>query len=272
MQPLVPVDTDLRNFDFMPLKVAQLRDSDLAAIASAEEFRAAVMLWCASWHQVPASSLPDDDRMLCRLAGLGRDSKTWAEVREVALRGFVLCDDGRLYHSVIADLANAAWQQKRRNTERTKHATLARQQRNGQHNVDRGGNVTSTKGEGEGDRDGEGSLRILSTKICVELWNAFAKERGLPQVQQITKPRTAALNARLPTIGGIDGFKVLLEQIAKCPHLLGHNERGWRCDFDWVLKPNNFVKIMEGNYVGRARKNPAQDALDDLRQQTGTGH
>ncbi len=103
--PLVPPDTDLRDFHFMPLDVVRLVDSDLTAIASGDEFKAAILLWCKSWHQVPCSSLPNDDRMLAHLAGYGRDLKAWRKVKDVAMRGFVLCDDGRFYHPVIAEKA-----------------------------------------------------------------------------------------------------------------------------------------------------------------------
>lgn len=124
MKPFTPPDCDLRDFSFMPLDVVRLRDSDLAALESAEAFRAAVLLWCASWHQLPAASLPDDDRVLANLAGFGRVVKEWQKVRQGALRGWVQCDDGRLYHSVIAEKANEAWQRKLEQAWRTECARL----------------------------------------------------------------------------------------------------------------------------------------------------
>ncbi len=94
----------------MPLDVARLRDSDLAIEATGDEFRAAVLLWCASWGQVPAGSLPNSDTALAAYAGYGRgDIKGWKKVREGALRGFVECSDGRLYHPVVAEKALEAW-------------------------------------------------------------------------------------------------------------------------------------------------------------------
>lgn len=108
MKPLTASDCDLRDFPFMPLDVVRLRDSDLAALESAEAFRAAVLLWCASWHQIPAASLPNDDRVLANLAGFGRVVKEWVKLKNGALRGWILCDDGRLYHPVIAEKANTA--------------------------------------------------------------------------------------------------------------------------------------------------------------------
>lgn len=107
--PITPADCDLRDFAFMPLDVVRLRDSDLAVTADADEFRCAVLLWCASWHQVPAASLPDDDKALAQYAGYGRVVKEWQKVREGALRGWIKCSDSRLYHPVVAEKANDAW-------------------------------------------------------------------------------------------------------------------------------------------------------------------
>lgn len=104
--PLLPPEVDLRGMPFMPLDVARLLDSDLFALSSGDEFKAAVALWCKSWTQVPAASLPDDDRVLAHLSGAGA---RWRSVRPMAMRGWILCADGRWYHSVIADKAREAW-------------------------------------------------------------------------------------------------------------------------------------------------------------------
>ncbi|MBP6018781.1 MAG: DUF1376 domain-containing protein [Burkholderiaceae bacterium] len=110
--PLTPSDCDLTDFQFMPLEVRRLRDSDLAALESPEACWAAVLLWCASWHQVPAASLPDDDRVLSNLAGYGRVVKEWQRIKDGALRGWVKCSDGRLYHPTVAEKANESWKSK----------------------------------------------------------------------------------------------------------------------------------------------------------------
>lgn len=104
--PMTPPDVDLRGFEFMPLDTTRLLDSDLFALSSGDEFKAAVALWCKSWHQVPGGSLPADDRVLAHLSGAGA---RWPKVREIALRGWVECSDGRLYHPLIAEKAVDAW-------------------------------------------------------------------------------------------------------------------------------------------------------------------
>ncbi|MEH6435798.1 DUF1376 domain-containing protein [Massilia sp. DD77] len=110
--PLTPEDCNLQDFAFMPLDVARLRDSDMAAYESPEACWAAVLLWSAAWHQVPAASLPDDDRFLAKAAGYGRVVKEWMNVREGALHGWVKCADGRLYHPVVAEKALESWKAK----------------------------------------------------------------------------------------------------------------------------------------------------------------
>lgn len=116
----------------MPLQVARLRDSDLAAEVDPEACWYAVLLWAASWHQVPAASLPDNEAVLMRLVGLGRDQRTWRKHRDGALRGFVPCSDGRMYHPVVAEQAMAAWKSKIEQRYRTECARVKKSnQRNG---------------------------------------------------------------------------------------------------------------------------------------------
>jgi hypothetical protein len=105
-EPMTPAECDLRGLSFMPLDVVRLLDSDLFALSTGDEFKAAVALWAKAWTQVPAASLPDDDRILAHLSGTGR---AWKKIKNMALRGFVLCSDGRWYHPVIAEKAKEAW-------------------------------------------------------------------------------------------------------------------------------------------------------------------
>lgn len=125
-EPLTPPECDLRDFSWMPLDVIRLRDSSLSARATGEEFRAAVLLWCASWHQSPAASLPSDDIELAALCGFGRALSEWERVRDGALRGWVQCADGRLYHPIVAEKAREAWENKLAQQARTAAARAAR--------------------------------------------------------------------------------------------------------------------------------------------------
>ena len=177
---------------YMPLDIVRLLDSDFNQMASNAEFRAGFNLWAKSFLQVPAASLPDDDRILRGLSGAG---EAWPEVREMALRGWVKCNDGRLYHAVVAEKAAVAWggrvkfqartdAARRALAEKRERERVAREAANcgaqEQAGSDRGGQalsqglsqtvkpsvtdaVTGVKNKGEGESKGE-SKKIYATQ------------------------------------------------------------------------------------------------------------
>jgi hypothetical protein len=124
--PLTPPDCDLRDFSFMPVDIVRLFGSRFHAVANDAEWRAGVTLWLKSFHQVPAGSLPSDETELCRLAELGRDLKAWRKVKTVALHGWVLCADGRLYHPVVCEKAGEAFEKRKSFRERGKKGNAKR--------------------------------------------------------------------------------------------------------------------------------------------------
>ena len=103
-EPLVPADADVRGFKDMPVEVSRLLSSETWIMCTPEERSAAINLWFHSWMQVPAGSLPDNDRVL---AHLSMASEKWPEVKDMALRGWVKADDGRLYHPVVCEKVGA---------------------------------------------------------------------------------------------------------------------------------------------------------------------
>jgi hypothetical protein len=109
---LTPPDCDLRDFPRMMIDIQRLRGSGFDAITDDSAWRAGVNLWLTAWHQVPAASLDDDEASLAKAAGLGRDLRTWRKVQDLALKGWVRCQDGRLYHETIAEIALEAWIEK----------------------------------------------------------------------------------------------------------------------------------------------------------------
>ncbi|KVN25609.1 hypothetical protein WJ63_15885 [Burkholderia pyrrocinia] len=110
----------------MPLDVERVIDSDTFGLSTGDEFKTAFRLWAKSWKQVPAASLPNDDRLLAHLAGL--EVTAWRKRKSIALRGWILCNDGRLYHPVIAEKAIEAMGKREQHAEREENQQT-RQQR-----------------------------------------------------------------------------------------------------------------------------------------------
>jgi len=149
--PLVPPDVTLPRLPWVPIHATRLFDSTFFAVATPAEFRAAFCLWTKSWHQSPPGSLPTNDRELCRLAELGGDIGEWKKVKRMALRHWQRCDDGRLYHPVVAELILESWDTLSRNRRRTAAATEA--------------SVASRTGSNRGKRNVQRNVRNLDLDL-----------------------------------------------------------------------------------------------------------
>lgn len=125
-EPLTPPECDLRHYDWMPLTITVLKGSRSWMKCKRNPALAfyLINLWTASWHQVPAASLENDDEYLCDVAQC--DPKLWLKVRETVMAGFEECADGRLYHQYVAREANKAWLLLLSQRARTEAATAAR--------------------------------------------------------------------------------------------------------------------------------------------------
>ena len=140
-EPLTPSDCDLRGMEWMPLYGDRLLSSETWLEAGPEGRCAALALWWASWKQCPAGSLADSDRVLCQIAGYGMAIKSWHAIKEEAMRGWVKCSDGRLYHPVVCELADEAY------ARRVKDRQRKEKWRNGKmgQNADGDGDKTGTE-------------------------------------------------------------------------------------------------------------------------------
>jgi predicted phage replisome organizer len=80
-------------------------------------------------------------------------------------------------------------------------------------------------------------------------WNEL-ETLGITTIRGITPDSTRAklLKARLKQYGK-ESFDEVIKQIRASDFLQGkHNGRPWQITFDWLVKPNNYPKVLEGNY------------------------
>lgn len=282
-EPLTNTSHDVSGLDGFMLNTDKLMASELVALATGEEFKAAVCLWCRAWKQVPAGSLPNETKVLAAFSGAGF---RWPKVKDVALRGFILCSDGRLYHKTLCEDVHRAAASKALRRERTKAATEARKNKrdeqrdvsdDDERDVEQSSNVTTSHRQ---DRTGqeEEKGRVPQTPIdgFIEDWNRLAAKLKLPKVQRLTETRKSKFLLRLADIGGPPGWPVLLEKIENSRFLSGKSS-SFCVTFDWVLNPTNLTKIMEGNYDERPNGPPKNDpsgiqsAIDDERSRVREG-
>ena len=94
-------------------------------------------------------------------------------------------------------------------------------------------------------------------KLC-ELWNQQMIDNNctIPQIQRITDRRKQAVLSRLREFSKDEILKVI-ENCARSDFLNGRNNRNFIASFDWAFLPNNFIKILEGNYNNKFENNPS---------------
>lgn len=85
------------------------------------------------------------------------------------------------------------------------------------------------------------------------LFNEILPE--VPAVILLNKPRQAAIRARWnehPVHQDLGFWTDLFNDIRKSDFLMGRvlSDRPFILTFDWLLRPSNFVKVVEGNYHG----------------------
>ena len=104
----------------------------------------------------------------------------------------------------------------------------------------------------------EGSVcRTKDVRRIQKAWN----ELGLKQLVKIPSDskRGVLLRARVREYG-VDAVLEAIAKVRDSPFLKGQNSRNWVITFDWLIKPNNFIKVLEGNYdkEEKASEHPAR--------------
>ena len=87
--------------------------------------------------------------------------------------------------------------------------------------------------------------RTGDVRRVVEAWNSL----GINPIMKITgsSTRGGRLRARISEYG-VDAVINAIAQINDSSFLKGQNKSGWTVSFDWFVRPNNFLKVMEGRY------------------------
>lgn len=108
----------------------------------------------------------------------------------------------------------------------------------------------------------------LDVKEVAEAWNNL-QSLGIKRVSKMitTCTRYKSLSARIREHGK-DKVLEAIENIKASNFLQGMNDKGWVITFDWFVKPNNFVKVLDGNYsnrVTREQEKKGDDRYDGIK-------
>lgn len=114
---------------------------------------------------------------------------------------------------------------------------------------------TEIEKEKEIDIEKDIDIEVSTTKValipknleCIAIaWNNL----NLSTIKSIQNTRLKLLNVRIKDYG-IDGVLQAINNIKESSFLKGQNNKNWTITFDWLIKPSNFIKVLEGNYTDK---------------------
>lgn len=74
-----------------------------------------------------------------------------------------------------------------------------------------------------------------------------AAKAAIPRLKRLTTERCGMLNARIKE-NGAEAVEEVIRKAASSGFLNGGGNHGFRADFNWLMRPRNFIKVLEGNY------------------------
>jgi len=84
---------------------------------------------------------------------------------------------------------------------------------------------------------------------------------SLPKVKNISDPRKTAIKKAASALEGEFSFEEFFEKVESSDFLTGRSGGFKGCGFDWIMKPANLTKIIEGNYDNRDGSGKLQGVL-----------
>lgn len=117
---------------------------------------------------------------------------------------------------------------------------------------------TEIEKEKEKNKEIKTELTVSKETVCstdvqrvIEAWNNL----GLQKITRIVpdSQRSKMLRKRIADYGIEDVLRAIRE-IPNSSFLMGDNRNGWQVTFDWFIRPNNFPKVLDGNYLKDNKK------------------
>lgn len=91
-------------------------------------------------------------------------------------------------------------------------------------------------------------------------------DASIPRIRSLTDKRKAVLRARLREHGK-EALGEMIRKAAASDFLNGGGNNGFVANFDWLMRPNNFPKVLEGTYDNRTN-NPNTQPYGTTNSQT----
>ena len=108
------------------------------------------------------------------------------------------------------------------------------------------------------DKEKDKKEKMSKRNIIVELYNSTCT--NLPQIKKITEKRNKAIDKFLKAFS-IDEINEIFKLANSTDFLIGDNDRGWKADFDFIMRIDKATAILEGKY-----DNKKKTGFEDLKK------
>lgn len=96
-----------------------------------------------------------------------------------------------------------------------------------------------------------------------EFFNREMLDKPIPKVRgKLKGQRLAFLTARVREYG-IDAVREVITKAARSDFLNGGGGRGFVASFEWIFRPNNFPKVLDGNFDNRQTTTSNENQTDN---------
>ena len=225
-----------------------------------EQHGAYLLILLDYWKNGPP---PNDDAVLAAIARMAPSS--WRKARAALIGFFEICDGLLIQKRVEKERERAAkvteerkeagkagaakrWQSdKQKNGKQIANAIaepLANGQQNDAPSPSQGSNEPIAPSDEGVSADAD---RPLTKSEILEAWHTRMVPLGFPAVAKMTGDRERKLNARLRD-STLEEWQRAMDALERSAFCRGENDRGWRADFDFLLQPKSFTKLLEGAY------------------------
>ena len=221
-----------------------------------EQHGAYFLLLLDYWKNGPP---PNDDAVLAQIVRLS--PAAWRKAKP-AIMGFFAVEDGKLTQKRVDKEISKATAIAEERSKAGKEGAARRWQRNGKPIANAialpkaNGQQNDAPSQSQGSNEPIASTNVdvsvrtdppLTADEILEAWAERMVPLGFPAVAKMTAQRSRMLKARLND-STLDEWMRAFAALERSAFCRGENERGWRADFDFLLQPKSFTKLLEGAY------------------------
>lgn len=96
-----------------------------------------------------------------------------------------------------------------------------------------------------------------------DYFNEKMQGKEITKIRQLTSARKASIKARLKESSEAEVFAAI-DKTSESDFLNGCGNRGFKASFDWLFRPRNYIKVLEGNYDNNRKNKASADSRNQF--------